>query len=217
MSNELTPRKPQTIIESVTVSPGPLALPCMGDAANVVDVLRNHFGRDGGRMHTAVEVGVHRGATSANILAAFPNLMLWMVDSYAPHKPDSDYRKTGDSLAKLTRAEQHKHCLAAYDATAFASQRRMFCRFPSVEASKIISTPRLSWVFLDDDHSYSGVRDGIAAWWPKVEAGGLLCGHDYNHPRDGKQFGVKQAVDEFASSLKLRVEVTGTVWSIAKP
>lgn len=168
-------------------------------------------------MHTGVEVGVHRGATSAKLLQQFPNLILWMVDPYRTTKPDDAYFKSGDSIAKMTRAEQHQHYLAAKEATEFAGGRRMFCKFPSVEAAKIVSTPRLSFAFLDGAHDLQSVRDDIAAWWPKVEAQGILAGHDWGHKRDGKQFGVRQSVEEFAEKFKLRVEVRGSVWWVVKP
>lgn len=201
----------------VTNGPPAVALPRMGDSALIVEVLQNHFGPDGGRMHTGVEVGVHRGATSALLLKTFPALMLWMVDSYAAHGENSDYRKSGDKLSKITRNEQHQHYLAARAATEFAKDRRTFCKFPSLQASQIIPTPKLSFVFLDGAHDLNSVRHDIMAWWPRVEAGGMLAGHDYNHPRDGKQFGVAQAVSEFAEFTKLPVQVLGSVWAVVKP
>lgn len=188
----------------------------MGDSFLVVDVLKAHFGDNGGRMHTACEIGCHRGETSAKILRTFPNLMLWLVDPYRQYDKDDPYRLSGDSLAKLTRAEQHLNYLAAREATDFARDRRQFCKFPSTAAAKIIPTPRLSWVFLDGAHHYEAVRDDIAAWWPRVEARGLLCGHDFGHVRDGKQFGVKRAVDEFAKRGGLEIGLLGSCWFVVK-
>lgn len=213
----------KTTVESlavVTNKPAPPALaikrPRMGDSGNIVEVLQSHFGMDGGRMHTGAEIGTHRGETSAKLLRAFPGLMLWLIDPYKSYKPTDAYYQSGDSLSRLTREQQFQHYLAAKAVTEFAADRRMFLRFPSVEAVKIMSTPKLSWVFLDGAHHYEAVRDDIAAWWPKVEAGGVLAGHDYSHPRDGKQFGVKQAVTEFAESAGLEVGLRGSVWFCVK-
>lgn len=189
----------------------------MGDSKNIVEVLQNHFGPDGGRMHTGVEIGVHRGATSALLLKAFPALMLWMVDSYSAHKPDSDYRKSGDSLSKITRTEQHQHYLAARAATEFAAQRRAFCKFPSLQASQIIPTPKLSWVFADASHAYEDAAADFEAWWPRVEAQGVMAMHDYGHKREGRGFGVKRAADEFAEKHSLHIETKGSVCWFVKP
>ncbi len=217
MSNDLIPSPRKTVVESAIAHPaGSPALPKMGDSWRIVEVLQSHFGADGGRMHTAAEIGCHRGATSALLLRTFPNLMLWLVDPYASYQKTDAYRQSGDSLSKLTRAEQHQHYLAAKEATAFASGRCMFCKFPSTAAAKIISTPRLSFAFLDGAHDLQSVRDDIAAWWPKVEAGGVLAGHDFLHPRDGKQFGVKQAVEEFIAATGLELNTLGSIWWVVK-
>jgi cephalosporin hydroxylase len=71
-------------------------------------------------------------------------------------------------------------------------------------------------VFIDSDHSYQRVRTDIRTWLPKVEAGGVLCGHDYNrsgHPHGG----VKQAVDELIGSDKVVLFPGSLVWSHRVP
>ena len=48
-------------------------------------------------------------------------------------------------------------------------------------------------------------------WWPKLRIGGLFFGNDYLNgyvPAAGYTFGVKDAVDEFASVRGIRVHVT---------
>ena len=48
-------------------------------------------------------------------------------------------------------------------------------------------------------------------WWPKLRIGGLFFGNDYLNgyvPAAGYTFGVKDAVDEFASVHGIRVHVT---------
>jgi hypothetical protein len=51
-------------------------------------------------------------------------------------------------------------------------------------------------VYVDGSHEYADVAKDLAAFWPKIVAGGFLCGHDY--ARDWP--GVMQAVDEFCVS-----------------
>lgn len=43
----------------------------------------------------------------------------------------------------------------------------------------------LAAVFIDADHEEDSVRQDIAAWWPKVEPGGWLAGHDFCPPFPG--------------------------------
>jgi len=54
------------------------------------------------------------------------------------------------------------------------------------------------FVFIDGDHSYSGVCKDINAWLPKVKYGGIIGGHDYFNAN-----GVKQAVNELIVDFKL--------------
>jgi hypothetical protein len=190
----------------------------MGDSENLVSILESHFGPAGGRLHTGVEVGTHRGDLSRKLLTAFPGLTLFMVDAYAQYKQNHPYRKSGDSCASLTWEQQYEHMKAAIKATDFAKDRRTVIQKPSLEACKIIPTPRLSFVFVDASHLYEDVRDDIEAWWPRVEAQGLLAGHDLDHNRDRRgQWGVRRAVSEFCTRENLTFDSLGSVWWIVKP
>jgi hypothetical protein len=51
----------------------------------------------------------------------------------------------------------------------------------SVDAAAKYEDGTLDFVMLDGDHSLSGVRADIAAWWPKLKAGAILSGHDFAH------------------------------------
>lgn len=48
----------------------------------------------------------------------------------------------------------------------------------SLEANLIVKDGVADLVFIDADHAYSSALQDIKAWWPKVRAGGILCGHD---------------------------------------
>jgi hypothetical protein len=50
----------------------------------------------------------------------------------------------------------------------------------SVAASELFGDGSLDWVHLDARHDYDSVSADIAAWAPKVRAGGWLSGDDYN-------------------------------------
>ena len=70
------------------------------------------------------------------------------------------------------------------------------------------------FVFLDADHSYESVAADIAAWWPKVQPGGRLTGHDYE---TGRYPGVRKAADEFAAAVGLPLRAVGGCWEVRKP
>lgn len=74
-----------------------------------------------------------------------------------------------------------------------------------IDAAAEFADGSVSVVFLDASHDYQSTRAAIAAWRPKLTAGGILCGHDYqpNWP------GVVRAVDE---AFPQGVNLFGTCW-----
>jgi len=63
----------------------------------------------------------------------------------------------------------------------------------SYRAAFQIPDNSVSLVYLDGDHSLSGVSKDLEAFYPKLISGGILAGHDFLSPA----YGVKQAVTEF--------------------
>ena len=190
----------------------------MGDSGQLVAILQNHFNRKRSRL-TGVEVGVHRGATSAALLRAFPQLFLVMVDPWSTYETSHPYRKSGDGCASFTAKEQLANMIEAMNATDFAFSRRSICATPSVEAAKIQAElgRRFDFAFIDGDHTYEAVKADIAAWWSLVDSGGLLAGHDIDHPRDVRGvWGVRRAVEEHAAATGLTFDVDGSCWWFVK-
>jgi predicted O-methyltransferase YrrM len=64
---------------------------------------------------------------------------------------------------------------------------------------------KIDMVFIDGDHRYETVVKDIKKAFELLKFGGLICGHDYDHPNWP---GVKQAVDEYVGN----VEIEGTIW-----
>ncbi len=189
----------------------------MGDSARLLTILRDHFGPY--RALTGVEVGVHRGETSALLLREFSRLSLFMVDPWATYGADDPYRVSGDSCARLSRAEQQQNLEAAQQATEFAKFRRSIVRLTSVMAARDFgrSSNRFDFAFIDGDHTLEAVRQDIVGWWPLVRSGGVLAGHDIDHPRDRRGlWGVRLAVEEHERASGVRFGVLGSCWWFVK-
>lgn len=177
----------------------------------LLDIIREYL--DTSRPLLGVEVGVSQGRTSAALLKEFPSLHLWMVDSWTVHGPDTAYRKSIDIHARLTAEQQERHYAEAIAATTFAADRRTILREPSVVAASRAEDRAFDVIFVDAEHTLFGVLADLEAWHPKLRPGGLLCGHDWDHPKNARGlWGVNLAVEQFASERRLRVRSRGDIW-----
>lgn len=69
---------------------------------------------------------------------------------------------------------------------------------PSVEAAQQFPDSYFDVVWIDADHTYEGCKADIAAWWPKVRAGGFIGGDDWAYP------GVRMAtIERFPNVLDI--------------
>jgi hypothetical protein len=154
------------------------------------------------------EIGVHTGALSSYLLAT-PRLILYMIDPWST-KVSEEYKETDDFHTQLSAADQIRNYWQAKEVVRFAGDRARILRKRSPEVASEFDDGFFDFVFIDGDHSYSGVVKDIEAWWPKVKKGGFLSGHDYDHPK--YQFGVKKAVDE-----RFQAEIGGNyTWFVRK-
>lgn len=62
----------------------------------------------------------------------------------------------------------------------------------SHKMSELIPDEHLGLVYIDGDHTYSGVKADIKYWWPKLCEGGIMAFHDYMNG----SYGVQRAVTE---------------------
>ncbi len=95
----------------------------------------------------------------------------------------------------------------------FADEPRItFRQGWSDEAAKDFADESFDLVFIDADHSEEWVLRDLAAWLPKVRAGGVIAGHDYGAPHHP---GVKRAVDRvFANHPHpVRLEANKVWWT----
>jgi hypothetical protein len=151
------------------------------------------------------EVGVHKGRTTFELLNACEYLTLYAVDQWKYISPNQ------------SRAKQIGLDRADMDAAHRGFMKRVH-RYPgrlkvlhgdSVEMAKHVADGSLDFVFIDADHRYEHALADIRAWTPKVQEQGIVCGHDYNHPRFP---GVTKAVHECFGDNVIDAELD-YVWS----
>ena len=131
------------------------------------------------------EIGVERGHFSKVLLEWNPGLHLLCVDAWQAYP---NYREHVSQSKIDGFYEETAERLALYNATLI----RKF----SVDAAAYVEDGSLDFAYLDANHTYDQVSADIAAWAPKVRAGGILSGHDFCR-RKRMDFGVIEAVREW--------------------
>lgn len=151
----------------------------------LVELIRQHDNSPA----VGAEIGVHKGRTSGLLLKTFPNLRLYMVDSWVWQEGAED---------------------AAFANTSFAGDRIQMLKGDSVKMAREVMDG-LDFVFIDGDHTKAGCLRDMMAYWPKVREGGLFCGHDYRKPDFP---GVDEAVAAFAEMHGVEFQGTevGHIW-----
>lgn len=165
------------------------------------------------------EIGVWEARTTKHLLREFPGLTMYMVDPWPDKWPeDSRYWQSGDATPRMDAKYIRTRYQAALRDTEFAADRRIVLRLMSVDAAPAVPDRTLDFVFLDGEHSKEAVSEDLDAWWPKVRNGGIVCGHDWEHP-EFPVFGVREAIEAFVGrlgqdiSLELGADLT---WFIIK-
>lgn len=155
------------------------------------------------RSFSGVEVGVHRGDLSHYLLYLRENLILLLVDAWQQDNGNVDYRISGDYHSVMFQ-DVHDEAFGVCAARMKEfPDRATIVAARSLQAASLVADDRFDFVFIDADHSYSAIKADLAAWLPKVKAGGWIGGHDYDNPTF-PNFGVKRAVDErFGSRVVL--------------
>lgn len=149
-----------------------------------------------------VEVGVAFGrslALAASLVAESGKVVhLVGVDAW---EPEAWVRESPELMAIIDAAGGFHEAAAHYLADHHCGLWRMSSveaagRWPDysrVFAAKKDPSPPLRFVFLDANHAYQSVLEDLHAWWPLVESGGAMAGHDHTPSYPG----VERACREF--------------------
>jgi len=166
---------------------------------------------------TGVEIGVQRATFSELILSEWSGTKLYSIDPWMEFDdPGYEDKANVEDSAQEANFQQTQQRLKRF------GERSEIIRKTSLEGADDFENASLDFVYIDAQHHYEAVVEDLAAWFPKVRAGGLIAGHDYlDGLIDGDLFGVRRAVDEFANREGLTVAATlepdYPSWFILKP
>ena len=168
-----------------------------------------------GLLGEGAEIGVQRGLFSEHLLRYWKGRVLHGVDPWLPFDP-SEYVERKDNVDALTHEVYYQETLQRL--RRFGDRSRVL-RLTSADAAPRIRDGSRDFVFIDAQHHYAAVKEDLGLWYPKLRAGGLLCGHDWPLDYGPPKFGVRKAVEEFATSAQLRITVSddGESWFAALP
>lgn len=132
------------------------------------------------------EIGVGYGGNAENILNNRNVEILYGVDPFT-------HDENADSVMNVSQEDFDDIYKFVTKKLSPFNDRLKLIRKPSVGATDDVPD-NLDFIYIDGDHSYQGVFDDLCAWFKKVRVGGIIAGHDYDHPALP---GIKKAVDEF--------------------
>jgi len=139
------------------------------------------------------EIGVEQGRYAEVLCRANSVLELLCVDAwqasntYRPHVTQAQVN--GFYLATQQRLQPyHATCLRAF----------------SVDAARAVPDSSLDFVYLDAAHDFANVAADMAAWAPKVRAGGIVSGHDFTTRQTGDPCHVEAAVTAWTQAYQIR-------------
>lgn len=137
---------------------------------------------------TWVEIGSFYGGSMAWLGVETVNsgkpVTLHTVDNFS-QAPEADFRRNMEPISERLGKRFHVHVADSY-----------------VAATKF-KPASVDVVWVDADHSYSGVLTDLTHYWPLVKPGGYIGGDDYMPDYAG----VEKAVTEFFSALSIPVGI----------
>lgn len=142
-------------------------------------------------LKTGIEIGILRGEYSEILLRLWPSCeKLHLIDpwksqdisSYNDINNLSDqefeeaYQQTIERLKKFKSRYQIHRCMS----------KEIYFKFPKID-----------FIYIDGNHSYESVMEDLTHYYPRLNNGGIIAGHDFFNYNSMQ---VKKAVNEYFKS-----------------
>jgi hypothetical protein len=147
------------------------------------------------KFRIGAEIGSGKGRTAVFLLENNPCLKLIEIAWFPNEHINIRYTKKDGCPQGFRCSTGYIKRVFYENIDKFVSEGRVrIISKPSHKACDDIDNNSLDFVFIDADHSYEHTLEDIKCWYSKVRDYGLICGHDFTHP---KCPGVEQAVNEY--------------------
>lgn len=151
-----------------------------------------------------VEIGTYKGRSASymavEIINSDKDIAFYCVDTWL----GSDEHKKIKSVIEDTLYDEF------LNNTKSVSSIIKPIRSTSIKAANYFEDGFFDFIFIDASHDYDNVKNDLKAWFPKLKSTGVFAGHDYVPCWRG----VQQAVDEFVTEQKLKLEKQERCWVI---
>jgi len=180
-----------------------VVLTSWGDSHNKITKIINE-----NNYKIGVEIGVAYGGHSTSILETTNVDKLYGIDPYMNYDA---YKGDTQCFENTKINDLHDFVKLRM---SFYDNRFELVRKLSHECSDMFENESLDFVYIDGNHYEEYVKRDIEIWWDKVKKGGILSGHDYNHPSFPY---VTTSVNDFFSKLNKEVNyLESHVWCVYK-
>lgn len=157
-----------------------------------------------------VEIGVWQGRSTAALAMGTPG-RVYGIDHWQGSVSELE---TFQSVMRTEEGRQSVYVAAVRNLQEFSDAGK--CRLFALESTYAATYPTwfrsIDFLFIDGSHDYELVRDDLVAWFTNVIPGGLIAGHDRNHP------GVQRAITEFFGWRKREIKHgPGGIWYVESP
>lgn len=164
----------------------PIEIPEIG--RNGLAKLFNELG-----FRSGAEIGVLEGEYSEILVKANPNLKLFSIDPWVPHRGYTDFTRKETFAKALEKARTR---LSQYNS-------EIVQKF-SLDAVRDFPDESLDFVYIDSDHSFQSCTNDIVEWSKKVRQGGIISGHDYLKYEKPTNIHVYEVVNGYTEAYNIR-------------
>lgn len=158
------------------------------------------------------EIGVWEGYSSQKFYNTNPKMLYlvdpWSVDGHEEAQkagdPTFNYQTYITSYSHITGGKGEDAYMSHYD-KVYNNVKKMFegkenvqvCRQKATDWFNEYTGEKLDWIYVDGDHSYTGVINDLENCLKVMKDDGIILGDDYKWDSIGDKGGVKKAVNEF--------------------
>lgn len=143
------------------------------------------------------EIGVFKGEFSQVILDVLHPLEFHLIDIFDGQMCSGD--KDGNNIIWTDLSDEYNSLCDKYKDNENIFIHKGF----SYNILALFENDYFDMIYIDGDHSYSGVKKDLEISYSKIKKGGYIFGHDYIASRFE---GVVRAVNEFCQEKQLNIE-----------